>query len=75
MEPRDCTCSDCGEKFTKFANLKRHQQRVHEGVKVACEVCSKLVSNIDKHRRVHRAREEKAKGAQPVLRRPQGKEL
>ena len=56
--PRDRTCNVCGEKFTKFANLRRHHQRVHEGVKVSCEICQKRVSNIDKHRKVHKAREQ-----------------
>ena len=56
--PRNLTCNICGDKFTKFANLKRHHQRVHEGVKTSCEVCQKRVSNIDKHRRVHKAREQ-----------------
>ena len=56
--PRDRTCNICGEKFTKFANLRRHHQRVHEGVKVTCEICQKRVSNIDKHRKVHKAREQ-----------------
>ena len=57
MEPRDCTCHECGEKFTKFGNMKRHQQRVHEGVKTTCSICQKRVSNIDKHRKVHKNRD------------------
>ena len=56
---RDCSCTICGEKFTKYANMLRHQQRVHQHVKVTCDICQKEVSNIDKHRKVHRRNEEK----------------
>jgi len=67
VQPRDCTCSTCGEKFTKFANMKRHQQRVHQGLRVTCNVCQKEVSNIDKHRRVHRNRGDKISGGSVMV--------
>ena len=50
---RDSTCNVCGLGFTKYANMKRHQLRIHEGFKVTCPVCNKKVSNIDKHKIVH----------------------
>ena len=37
--------------------MKRHQQRVHEGIKTTCSICQKRVSNIDKHRKVHKNRD------------------
>ena len=54
---RDCTCNVCGLSFTKYANMKRHQLRIHEGFKVTCPVCNKKVSNIDKHKNVHKKKE------------------
>ena len=54
---RDSTCNLCGETFTKYANMKRHQLRIHEGYKVSCKICNKKVSNIDKHMNVHKKKD------------------
>ena len=57
---RDSTCNLCGETFTKYANMKRHQLRIHEGYKVSCSICNKKVSNIDKHMNVHKRKDNRA---------------
>ena len=61
---RDCTCNLCGETFTKYANMKRHQLRIHEGYKVTCTMCNKKVSNIDKHMNVHKKKDSRAVNSQ-----------
>jgi len=38
------TCSQCKETFCDKITLKRHSERVHEGVTYACGVCDKFVS-------------------------------
>ena len=50
---RDCKCDICGANFSKYANLIRHQKRVHQKIRTTCDICQKQVSNIDKHKKVH----------------------
>ena len=35
---RDCKCNICGENFSKYANMVRHQKRVHQKIKITCDV-------------------------------------
>ena len=51
---REFYCFTCGHKFTKQANLRRHEQRIHLGMKYECLICEKVVADIDKHMQIHR---------------------
>ena len=37
-------CNQCDKHFTKYSNLTRHIQSVHEGVKYACNQCNQQFS-------------------------------
>lgn len=50
-------CNECGEGFKNYANLKKHIDERHKGVKLTCKFCEKVFHfrwNFNAHVRNHR---------------------
>merc|ERR1719192_2228661 len=55
-------CPYCGKVFTTRASLEPHIAMVHEGVRKKCNICNKVLSDLNKHMRtVHGTYRRKAK--------------
>jgi len=55
-------CPYCGKVFTTRASLEPHIAMVHEGVRKKCEICNKVLSDLNKHMRtVHGTYRRRAK--------------